>query len=285
MYINISKVDFGKYYQSGSGGGGVTPEPEPGQGYLCFTSTGDSTVELLLTGSYSGFSKKIIQYKINNGEWNNFPYESIPLLAGDKMYIKSDNTLPLKFENTGADDYSIAFAINTGKITVSGDITSLYNFDYTINIPSKYSGIFKNCTAITNALDLKLPDTTLSNKCYQSMFEGCTSLVQAPALPATTLVEGCYSSMFEGCTSLINAPELPATTLESYCYASMFNGCTKLNHVKALFTDKSAEECLSSWLDNVSPTGTFVKNSAATWTNEQAGIPTGWTVQTASPDK
>ena len=65
----------------------------------------------------------------------------------------------------------------------------------------------------------------------------------------------------------------------------MFDGCTKLNYVKAMFTDKSAQYCLSYWLDNVSPTGTFVKNAAATWTNEQAGIPIGWTVQTASPDK
>lgn len=282
MYINISKVDFGKYYRGGSGGGGVTPEPEPD--YLCFTSTADSTVKLVLNGSYSGFSKKIMQYKINNGEWNNVPYESIPLLAGDKMYIKSDNTLPLKFENTGADDYAIAFVINTGKITVSGDITSLYNFDYTINIPLKYSGIFKDCTAITNALDLKLPDTTLSNKCYQSMFEGCTSLTQAPALPATTLTDYCYRSMFQGCTSLVHAPELPATTIYTGSYYAMFSQCSKLNYVKALFTDIPTNS-LTIWLDGVSETGTFVKNSAATWTNEDAGVPTGWTVESASPDK
>ena len=37
MYINISKVDFGKYYRGGSGGGGVTPDPEPAKDYLCFT--------------------------------------------------------------------------------------------------------------------------------------------------------------------------------------------------------------------------------------------------------
>lgn len=50
-------------------------------------------------------------------------------------------------------------------------------------------------------------------------------------------------------------------------------------------TDPSTGSYLESWLIIVSPTGTFVKNSAATWTNEQAGIPTGWTVQSASPDK
>ena len=86
-------------------------------------------------------------------------------------------------------------------------------------------------------------------------------------------------------SSLVQAPELPATTLVEYCYNRMFVSCTKLNYVKALFTDISAEICLTSWLFDVSETGTFVKNASATWTNEQAGIPTGWTVQTASPDK
>ena len=81
-------------------------------------------------------------------------------------------------------------------------------------------------------------------------------------------------------SDITSAPDLPATTLTKGCYYNMFNGCSKLNYVKAMFTDISAKDCLTSWLYNVSPTGTFVKNSAATWTNKQAGIPSGWTVQT-----
>jgi hypothetical protein len=44
------------------------------------------------------------------------------------------------------------------------------------------------------------------------MFNGCTSLVQAPILPATTLAKSCYKSMFSGCTGLTTV-NLPATTL------------------------------------------------------------------------
>ena len=44
-------------------------------------------------------------------------------------------------------------------------------------------------------------------------------------------------------------------------------------------TDQSLNTYLNHWLEGVSSTGTFVKNAAATWTNKQAGIPTGWTVQ------
>ena len=91
--------------------------------------------------------------------------------------------------------------------------------------------------------------------------------------------------MFYGCTSLTTAPELPATTLVNSCYTQMFFGCTKLNYVKAMFTTRPGT-FTSNWLYNVSSTGTFVKNSAATWNLPGAnGIPSGWTVQTASPDK
>ena len=81
-------------------------------------------------------------------------------------------------------------------------------------------------------------------------------------------------------SDITSAPDLPATTLTKGCYYNMFNGCTKLNYVKAMFTDISAKDCLTSWLYNVSPTGTFVKNPEATYTKTQAGIPSGWTVQT-----
>ena len=111
------------------------------------------------------------------------------------------------------------------------------------------------------------------------MFYVCTNLVNAPVLPATTLASSCYIGMFQGCTSLTTAPELPATTLANNCYQQMFYDCTNLNYIKCLATDISASNCLSNWVYNVASTGTFVKNSAATWNvTGLNGIPTGWTV-------
>lgn len=82
-----------------------------------------------------------------------------------------------------------------------------------------------------------LPAITLGNKCYQSMFSGCTGLTELPAdlLPATTLAADCYWSMFKGCTGLTSLPEklLPATTLAMDCYDSMFLGCTGLETLPA----------------------------------------------------
>ena len=144
-----------------------------------------------------------------------------------------------------------------------------------------YNGMFNGCTSLTTAPEL--PATTLAIYCYRSMFSGCTSLVNAPALPATTLASNCYYNMFNYCTSLVNAPELPATTLTDDCYYGMFNGCTSLNYIKAMFTTTPSSTYTSNWVSNVAASGTFVKNSAAEWdVTGVNGVPTKWTVQTAS---
>ena len=361
--------------------GGVTPEPEPERDYLCFTSTGDSTVAMTQTGTPSTSANKVIQYKLNNGQWQTWDLSAVTLHDGDKMYLKSDDEIPTNdFNNT------YKKFVMTGSIAASGNIMSLLNFSTTMT-DYAFIRMFKDCTSLTTAPELPattlsrgcysemfircasltqapvLPATTLAPKCYMTMFKGCASLTQAPALPATTLTEWCYASMFSECTSLTQAPALPATTLADSCYKEMFNkctsliqapalpattlashcydsifqrctsltkapalpattlveycyqwmfsctsltqapelpatdlaphcynnmfrDCTNLNYVKAMFTTyQTGGSYLQFWLDGVSPTGTFVKNSAATWTNEQAEIPTGWTVQTTSPDK
>ena len=149
---------------------------------------------------------------------------------------------------------------------------------------SCYSSMFKDCTSLVNAPEL--PATTLAGSCYFQMFFNCTSLVNAPQLPATTLTVNCYTSMFTGCTSLTTAPELPATELvdgANGCYGGMFLGCTKLNYIKAMFTTTPSTLYTNQWVSGVAANGTFVKNSAATWNVTGVnGIPSGWTVETAT---
>ena len=144
-----------------------------------------------------------------------------------------------------------------------------------------YQNMFQDCTSLTTAP--VLPATTLAQSCYGAMFIGCTSLTTAPVLPATTLASSCYYSMFSRCTSLTTAPVLPATTLAQGCYYNMFNGCTKLNYIKAMFTTTPSTTYTSDWVKGVYVSGTFVKNSAATWNvTGNSGIPSGWTVTSAS---
>ena len=140
-----------------------------------------------------------------------------------------------------------------------------------------YSSMFYGCTSLETAPTL--PATKLERNCYYFMFEGCTNLVNAPELPATTLARECYYAMFEGCTSLVTAPTLPAITLANSCYNNMFRGCTKLNYIKAMFVTKPGTDYTYDWVRGVASTGTFVKNSEATWNfTGNDGIPGGWTV-------
>ena len=111
-----------------------------------------------------------------------------------------------------------------------------------------YNCMFDGCTSLTTAPEL--PAKTLAKKCYNYMFWDCKGLTTAPELPAKTLAEGCYDGMFYGCTSLTTAPELPAKTLADGCYQNMFYNCQKLSSVTCKATDLSADDCLDGWLED-----------------------------------
>ncbi len=146
-----------------------------------------------------------------------------------------------------------------------------------------YAGMFRGCTSITTIPNGYLP-TKIYNSCFLNMFENCVSLVTVPAdlLPSLNPQINCYSGMFRGCTSLTTAPELPASVLASYSYREMFKGCTNLNYIKCLATNISANQCTYYWVKGVASSGTFVKNaSMSSWTRDNYGIPSGWTVQDA----
>lgn len=148
--------------------------------------------------------------------------------------------------------------------------------------PHCYHAMFYNSPNLKSGPSI-LPAMTLADSCYYGMLCYCSSLVNAPQLPATTLAYRCYNQMFIYSTALETAPELPATTLVSQCYNKMFQNCSKLNYVKAMFTTTPSNSYTTSWLSGVSSTGTFVKNSAATWTNTGVNaVPASWTVETAS---
>ena len=144
-----------------------------------------------------------------------------------------------------------------------------------------YTRMFMYCSSLLHPP--VLPATTLQTSCYSGMFSECTSLMEAPSLPATTMVNSCYHQMFYKCNGLTTAPVLPATTLVSNCYKEMFYGCTSLNYIKAMFTTEPSTSYTQGWVSQVASSGTFVKNSAATWNvTGSYGVPNNWTVQTAS---
>ena len=161
------------------------------------------------------------------------------------------------------------------------DGNNKYCLPVTTLSPSCYGSMFEGCRSLVTAP--KLPAVILTQSCYSKMFTDCKALTVPPELNATTLASGCYASMFSGCTALTTAPDLPATTLVNSCYNYMFNGCFNLNYIKAMFTTTPSSTYMEEWVSNVASSGTFVKNSAAPWSNVFgiSAIPNGWTVQTA----
>ena len=150
----------------------------------------------------------------------------------------------------------------------------------------------KKCNVRGNAMALLYGDSgkdnvSLNGKNYafNRLFYNATNLqnVSENFLPATTLSQYCYNYMFYGCSSLTTAPVLPATSLQRYCYQYMFQNCSKLNYIKAMFTTTPGTSYTRSWVQSVASSGTFVKNSRASWTTTgNNAIPSGWTTQTAS---
>ena len=105
-----------------------------------------------------------------------------------------------------------------------------------------YDSMFAGCTSLVNPP--ALPATELAESCYGSMFRNCTKLKTPPALPATTLVKSCYAYMFWGCKALESMPELPATTIAYGCYTYMFRECSSITgSIPALPATELADNC------------------------------------------
>ena len=145
-----------------------------------------------------------------------------------------------------------------------------------------YRSMFYGCSALTTASEL--PATTLQTYCYYQMFYNCKNLVNIPEiLPATTLQTYCYYKMFYNCSKIVTAPDLPALSLRSNCYTQMFYGCSKLKSIKAMFTTTPTSTYTNYWVYGVASSGTFTKNSSATWTTTgNSGVPSSWTIEYAS---
>lgn len=276
----------------------VKEKPDYSNDYLTFVALEDSTFRLTST----------VNYSLDDGQsWTALASgtASPTVTAGNKIMWKGELT---PNSSVGIGKFSA-----TANFNVQGNIMSLlFGDDFTnqTNLTGKdyaFHRLFYQNTNIKSANNLILPATTLANACYREMFQSCTSLVTAPelpaeilanwcygnmfygcrslvtapTLPAEILASGCYSGMFRACTSLTTAPVLPAITLKNWSYDTMFQGCTKLNYIKAMFTTIPSDSYTSNWVYGVASSGTFVKNSAATWyVTGVHGVPDGWTVVT-----
>ena len=224
-----------------------TPPPPAFDG-LCFEMLESGNIVFYATSS---FDYRTIYYSKDSGStWTEVTASNgdgtlIPVSAGENVWFSGTNST-----------YHYNKLYSTARHNLKGNILSLSD---STGLTSNYqfNGLFNGSTGLVSAEDLILSSQTLTNYCYQYMFQNCTNLTTAPVLPAATLA--------------------------NYCYASMFNSCSNLNYIKCLATDTSASNCLSSWTYRVNNTGTFVKATGTTWSTGSGGIPSGWTVEDFAP--
>lgn len=226
-----------------------------------------------------------VSYRIDNGNIQTIAAGTdghIPVSAGQKVALFGDNAtyndeVNNVYSNISSTAEFYAYGNMMSLITSTGyESATVLSGDYT------FRGLFENSVNLKNhpSRRLLLPATTLTKGCYSGLFFNCTGLTNAPSLPATNLTEECYFSMFSGCTSLISSPSLEAETLAKGCYFMMFNGCTNINFIICYATDTSASLCTYQWLNGVSSTGVFVMSEdMSSWTRGTSGIPSEWEVQ------
>lgn len=214
------------------------------QDYFTIESLEDNNLIKLTSSSTT---KRYITYKTSPTALGN-PAESgtsnygttfITLNTGDKVYIYVGDS----WATVTTSDYTYFESSKT--VNVYGNVNSVRDRDFKTNYTMSnqtyfYYRLFYKLK-IVDASNLVFPYTTLRNYCYANMFEGCTTLTNAPSmLSATSVSSYGYTSMFKGCTSLTEPPQLGGTTLAGYAYSSMFEGCTslsklpKINHVTTI---------------------------------------------------
>ena len=195
---------------------------------LTFTAEEEnSTLKIQQNGSAPTLN---LEYNLNDSDWIPYTQGNTITLAnvGDKVQMRATEAGNATFSSSTTNYNRF---IMTGKIAASGNIQSV--LDQTMkrmDVPMYcYYSMFNGCSSLSQAPEL--PAKTLAGYCYYLMFYGCKSLTQAPELPAKTLADSCYAGMFNSCTSLTQAPELPATTLANSCYYAMFYNCTNITSV------------------------------------------------------
>ena len=234
------------------------PDPDKKQGSYVILSANENSK---LTLNNHGVNNPDLQYSTDNGaSWSQYSSQL------DKLDINQGQTLYLKGYNPDGFSHSTSIysylSVTGGDVSISGNVMGLLNNgaipgeqgDITaIPCDSCFYNLFLDSTAITSVSDDFLPAMNLTENCYRSMFNGCSSLVKAPELPARNLANWCYAYMFDGCTSLTTtAPELPATTLAESCYRSMFDDCSSLVKAPELPATTLAQDCYNDMFTSCS---------------------------------
>ena len=238
-WYKTGKERIGRLIERNSEDCGYTPPVDYSNQYFTLVALSDGNIRYK-----SGYADRTASYSIDNGTtWSEQTSAvTISVNSGDTVLWKAERSSNVTFGGN--------FSGTTAQIEAQGNIMSLIYGDnfanqFVLTKLQVLSNVFRLTKTLTDAKNLVLPATTLSEDCYATMFAECTNLKTAPKLPATTLAVGCYRGMFDSCSSLTTAPSLPSTTLAQYCYSSMYKYCTSLTTAPILPATTLAQSCYS----------------------------------------
>lgn len=220
--------------------------------YLTITNEGKSSGQVRIKAGNVNAPTISLVYSNDNGRtWNetgevkaNETIEiSIPSNGSVRLY--GDNAAYGRNVKSKLGWWTISATVNH---SVSGDLMSLSSYSKDTNEDYQFYKLFCDDTKLVSAENLRLSAKELTAHCYESMFEGCTALKEAPVIQVAVLAASCFKSMFEKCTSLLEAPKLSSTVMAKAdrCYESMFKGCTSLTKAPKLPATIMAVRCYAS---------------------------------------
>lgn len=95
-----------------------------------------------------------------------------------------------------------------------------------------YSGMFQGCSALQYNTEQTIGVGIARTQCCQSMFHGCSSMVNAPNVDCTSIASGVqqpFRSMFQNCTNLQTPPErFDVETADYSAFYGIFANCSSL---------------------------------------------------------
>lgn len=218
MYDTITGIEL---YNQGTGEFNYHIEGRPIP-YLAFEALEDD-LQVSIT-------KSATQYSLDRVTWVDLPAEEMtpPINKGERVWFRAEITPD--GTSTGIGTFSC-----TKQCNLEGTPMSLLYGDRTgdnLSLPNKqycFAYLFANNDKIIRVNNPRefLPAMVLTNYyCYQSMFYGCSNLVNMCYLPALVLTNYCYASMYNRCSSLVEIFDFPEwTQMASSCCNNMFAYC------------------------------------------------------------
>ena len=196
-------------------------------GQSVYTSTNTDIVTPIteftyFLGSEHSTIDTINYYNPADGQYYDVPVASIPLQSNEILLTKYNGTSKnVVVPNTYTIDditYNIIILSHAYLYDEVMDDTEVGIFMFNENIESVY--LDKNIKTIETYSGGEYIENSVGY-----LFDGCTSLVNAPVIPSSVTN---MSYTFSGCTSLVNAPVIPSSVTDMY---GTFRNCTNLTGI------------------------------------------------------